>query len=61
MLIMNGLKNLWQYYKDNTEKGYFRTPGEDTYLSGPFSNEKLLMYQAQQQEHHIYRLMVHLF
>ena len=32
--------------RENTEKGYFRTPGEDTYLSGPFSNEKLLMYQA---------------
>ena len=40
------VKEFMQYYKDNTEKGYFRTPGEDTYLSGPFSNEKLLMYQA---------------
>ena len=33
------VKEFMQYYKDNTEKGYFRTPGEDTYLSGPFSNE----------------------
>ena len=40
------VREFMQYYKDNTEKGYFRTPGEDTYLSGPFSNEKLLMYQG---------------
>ena len=34
------------YYKDEVASGDFRIPGEDTYLSGPFSNQKILMYQS---------------
>lgn len=40
------VRTFMDYYRGNTEKGYFRTVGEDNYLSGPFSNEKLLMYQG---------------
>lgn len=40
------VKTFMNYYKDEVDSGYFRIPGEDTYLSGPFSNQKLLMYQG---------------
>ena len=40
------VKTFMNYYKDEVGSGYFRIPGEDTYLSGPFSNQKLLMYQG---------------
>lgn len=40
------VRDFMQYYKDNTQNGYFRTPGEDTFLSGPFTNQKILMYQG---------------
>lgn len=40
------VRQFMDYYKDNTEKGYFRTVGEDKFLSGPFSNQKVLMYQG---------------
>lgn len=32
------------YYLDGIKAGYFRIAGTDTYLSGPFANEKLGMY-----------------
>ena len=33
-------------FKEQTEAGNFRIAGEDKYLSGPFSNGKLLFYQG---------------
>lgn len=39
-------RTFMNYYKDNVQNGYFRIPGEDKFLSGPFSNQKLLMYQG---------------
>ena len=40
------VKTFMNYYKDEVGSGDFRIPGEDKYLSGPFSNQKLLMYQG---------------
>lgn len=40
------VRTFMNYYKDEVGSGYFRIPGEDKYLSGPFSNQKLLMYQG---------------
>lgn len=34
------------FLQEQTTKGYFRVPGEDKYLSGPFSNQKVLAYQG---------------
>ena len=35
-----------QFFRDKTQSGAFRVPGEDKFLSGPFSNQKLLAYQG---------------
>lgn len=35
-----------QFYREQTQSGAFRVPGEDKYLSGPFSNQKILAYQG---------------
>lgn len=40
------VRTFMNYYKDEVGSGDFRIPGEDTYLSGPFSNQKILMYQG---------------
>ena len=40
------VKEFMDFYKENNQKGYFRVPGEDKYLSGPFSNQQVLMYQG---------------
>ena len=39
-------KEFMQFFRDNTQSGAFRVPGEDKFLSGPFSNQKLLAYQG---------------
>lgn len=33
-----------QYFVDGVEGGYFRTAGEDRYMSGPFNNEDAVMF-----------------
>lgn len=33
-----------QYFVDGTNGGYFRTAGEDRYMSGPFNNEDAVMF-----------------
>ncbi len=40
------VREFMTYYRDQVDAGIFRTLGEDGYLSGPFSNQQLLMYQA---------------
>lgn len=40
------VKNYMDYYKDQVSNGYFRIPGEDKFLSGAFSNQRLLMYEG---------------
>ena len=40
------VREYMEFFKTNTEKGYFRIAGEDKYLSGPFSNQQVLMYQG---------------
>ncbi|MGL5479818.1 MAG: ABC transporter substrate-binding protein [Clostridium sp.] len=40
------VKEYMKFYQENNQKGYLRIPGEDKYLSGPFSNQKVLMYQG---------------
>ena len=35
-----------QFFRKETQSGAFRVPGEDKFLSGPFSNQKLLAYQG---------------
>lgn len=39
-------KEFMQFFRDKTQSGAFRVPGEDKFLSGPFSNQKLLTYQG---------------
>lgn len=39
-------KEFMQFFRENTQSGAFRVPGEDKFLSGPFSNQKLLAYQG---------------
>ncbi len=39
-------KEFMQFFRNETQKGAFRVPGEDKFLSGPFSNQKLLAYQG---------------
>ena len=39
-------KEFMQFFRDKTQSGAFRVPGEDKFLSGPFSNQKLLAYQG---------------
>ncbi|MGL4736875.1 MAG: extracellular solute-binding protein [Cellulosilyticaceae bacterium] len=40
------VREFMNFYKANTEAGYFRIAGEDKFLSGPFSNAQMLMYQG---------------
>ena len=40
------VKSFMEYFKDEVQSGSFRIPGEDKYLSGPFSNQKILTYQG---------------
>ncbi|MGL4345413.1 MAG: extracellular solute-binding protein [Cellulosilyticaceae bacterium] len=40
------VREFMEFFKANTEAGYFRTAGEDKFLSGPFSNGQMLMYQG---------------
>lgn len=40
------VRTFMDFYKEQVQNGYFRTPGEDGYLSGPFSNQQILMYQG---------------
>ena len=40
------VRTFMDFYKEQVTNGYFRTPGEDGFLSGPFSNQQMLMYQG---------------
>ncbi|MBU3812379.1 MAG: extracellular solute-binding protein [Candidatus Niameybacter stercoravium] len=40
------VRTFMDFYKEQVQNGYFRTPGEDGFLSGPFSNQQMLMYQG---------------
>lgn len=40
------VRTFMDFYKEQVMNGYFRTPGEDGFLSGPFSNQQVLMYQG---------------
>lgn len=40
------VRTFMDFYKEQVSNGYFRTPGEDGFLSGPFSNQQMLMYQG---------------
>ncbi len=40
------VREYMEFFRENTEKGYFRIAGEDKFLSGPFSNQQVLMYQG---------------
>lgn len=40
------VKDFMEKYKQDYQNGYFRVAGEDKFLSGPFSNGNLLMYQG---------------
>lgn len=40
------VRTFMDFYKEQVTNGYFRTPGEDGFLSGPFSNQQILMYQG---------------
>lgn len=40
------VRTFMDFYKEQVTNGYFRVPGEDGYLSGPFANQQLLMYQG---------------
>lgn len=39
-------KEFMQFFRKETQSGAFRVPGEDKFLSGPFSNQKVLSYQG---------------
>lgn len=39
-------KEFMQFFREKTQSGAFRVPGEDKFLSGPFSNQKVLAYQG---------------
>ncbi|MEN8075539.1 extracellular solute-binding protein [Clostridioides difficile] len=39
-------KEFMQFFRKETQSGAFRVPGEDKFLSGPFSNQKVLAYQG---------------
>lgn len=39
-------KEFLKFFQEQTTKGYFRIAGEDKFLSGPFSNQKMLAYQG---------------
>ena len=40
------VREYMDFYKEQVEAGNFRTPGEDKFLSGVFSNQQLLAYQG---------------
>ncbi|MGL4797822.1 MAG: extracellular solute-binding protein [Cellulosilyticaceae bacterium] len=40
------VRTFMDFYKEQVMAGAFRTPGEDGFLSGPFSNQQMLMYQG---------------
>lgn len=40
------VRTYMEFLKENTVNGYFRIAGEDKFLSGPFSNQQVLMYQG---------------
>ncbi len=40
------VRTFMDFYKEQVANGYFRTIGEDKFLSGVFSNQQLLMYQG---------------
>lgn len=40
------VRTFMDFYKEQVMNGYFRTPGEDGFLSNPFSNQQMLMYQG---------------
>lgn len=40
------VKSFMKFYQEQNMNGAFRIPGEDKFLSGPFSNQKVLMYQG---------------
>ena len=40
------VRTFMDFYKEQVQNGYFRVPGEDGFLSGPFSNQQVLMYQG---------------
>ena len=39
-------KKFMQFFREKTQSGAFRVVGEDKFLSGPFSNQKILSYQG---------------
>ena len=39
-------KTFMQFFREKTQSGAFRVVGEDKFLSGPFSNQKILSYQG---------------
>lgn len=39
-------KKFMQFFREKTQSGAFRVAGEDKFLSGPFSNQKILSYQG---------------
>lgn len=39
-------KEFMTFFHDQVQEGNFRTPGEDGFLSGPFGNQQMLMYQG---------------
>lgn len=40
------VREFLEFFKEQTTNGYFRIAGEDKFLSGPFSNQKMLAYQG---------------
>ena len=40
------VREFLKFFQEQTTKGYFRVAGEDKFLSGPFSNQKVLAYQG---------------
>lgn len=45
-VVNDWAKEFMQFFRKETQNGAFRVPGEDKFLSGPFSNQKLLSYQG---------------
>lgn len=45
-VVNDWTEEFMQFFREQTQSGAFRVPGEDKYLSGPFSNQKILAYQG---------------
>lgn len=45
-VVSDWSKEFMQFFRKETQSGAFRVPGEDKFLSGPFSNQKVLAYQG---------------